>query len=208
MPSPRGTNRAGLFIDVPSRGATDGAIALHSKPRRYGDIRTRLGRDQEEDDPRLAYLKSLYEQLKLLSPEERSAMMDSMLGDMPGEDRRRGRARDSGDYPVERRDIDDPGAIGGLPREMSGDRRTSADEPPPFYGMPKPGGTVDLTGGQPDLAVRRRAVSGAEDRRYAMDAASRIRVDTVGMQPLPRPSRALSASFARRWPSAARIKVL
>jgi hypothetical protein len=183
--------------------------ALLAKPRRYGDTR-RLGRDDDPGDG--PDLESLIEQIKALAPEDQDALIDALMGDEPGEDRRRardrrGRARDN-DYPVERSDLDDPGEIGDLPREMPGDRRRAADEPPPFYGRPEPGGSIDLTEGQPDLAVRRRATGAGEDRRHAMDAARRIRTDTVGIQPHPRASRGMSASFAKRFPSAGRIKVL
>lgn len=196
MPSPRGTNRAGLFIDVPSRGATDSAIGYdtptgYTRARRYGDRRP--ARDEEHDN-RLGYRESLLAQLKLLGPGEQRDLIDELMADLPSEDRRR--ARDDGRYPVELRDIDDPGAIGEVARLRAGDRRRAVDEPPPFYGRPRPGGTIDY------------ADRGAADRRrHAMDAALRVRVDTVGVQPSASQRRA-SASFAARFPSAARIRVL
>ncbi len=198
MPSPRGTNRERLFVDVPSRGATDSVVGYDTpprgfRPRRFGDTRMRPARD----DDREGYLRSLLEQLKLLEPEEQRDLLDELLGDMPSEDRRRDRRARDGEYPVEERDIADPGAIGGLPRSMPGDRRTTGDEPPPFYGRPRPGGTIDW------YADR----TAGDRRQHAMDAARRIRVDTVGVQPSPRSPRS-SASFAARFPSAARIRVL
>lgn len=192
MPSPCGTNRANLYIDVPSRGATDAAISLHSKPRRYGD--RRLGRDAEQDN-RQGYLSALLGQIENLSPEDKAALIDAML-DAPAEDRRR--ARDN--YPVEERDISDPGEIGEVERLQAGDRRRvgGRDEPPPFYGRPRPGGSIDLT----------REGEGDRARRHAMDMAFDIRIDTVATHPSKLAKRAGSTTFDQRWPKAARIRVL
>lgn len=96
----------------------------------------------------------------------------------------------------------------GLPAEGGDRHRMGRDDPPPFEGRPRTGGSMDPMGttlhgnlGMPGMR---------EERRGAMDAALSVRVlprdhdDVRDLKPRPEPS----ALFKRMFPNVARIRVL
>ena len=114
-----------------------------------------------------------------------------------GADRRRLRAQDEGEDPVEylRELIQglDPEDAQALIQSLGGDRRLGRDQPPPFPGRPNPGGEMDpLARWREPGETRQHA---ADRRRYAHDEAS----DRHGYG---------RKGFLERFPGAAHIKTM
>jgi hypothetical protein len=121
-------------------------------------------------------------------------------------DRRRLRAQDANEDPVEYvaalMSEMSPEELGEL-KEMigSGDRRRASDEPPPFPGMPRPGGS--MVGSEEGDPLARWRQPG-EDRRHAADRR-RLAHDQMSNSHAAQDAK---VDFERRFPSAGKIRLM
>ena len=228
MPSPSGRNRAGLFLPA---GRFAGPVAAY-------DSKRGLGRDEdyseEEPDaggeldgiaanhPCAAALTFAGKRLGAA----KMKMLQHLLGEAAMLPEREEDVGEGEDTLLESERWDSA-------RDKKG-RRGAQDEPPPFSGRPRPGGTMDPIRASDSLRriqddawahalaldhARKHGVPGlppvmafdaikaAADE--ALRLASRIQNSTVYLAPAPVPrSIAMDESFARDWPEIARIKLL
>jgi hypothetical protein len=139
---------------------------------------------------------------ELTKPEETDMPYDNRR--RTGADRRRLRAQDANEDPVEYvaalMSEMSPEELGEL-KEMigSGDRRRASDQPPPFPGRPNPGGTME-----PEEDPLKRWRQPGEDRRHAADRRRFAHDSASGS----RAAQDAKYDFERRFPSAARIRVM
>lgn len=170
MPSPRGTNREGLYVDS--------AVFGRSSPQGAYDARRGLARDQ--DDPAAQLLTYLQDKL---DPEDLAEADEMLTRWEAGQDARR--------------------------------RGLGRDELEPFPGRPRVGGEMDpLTEaegrignlGGSEAEFQRREAEARDRRRRAEDRAVNRRLGVASDMAF---DRRLSdpSGFARRFPSAGRIRV-
>jgi|SRR5579862_7719956 len=145
MPSPRGTNHAGLFLpaDWPPSSRPNPVAAYDTMPRPR-----RWARDQFDPNS----VRTLCDDIERLTdslPEDRAAELFHELHQV---------MQAFTDTEDQRRRADDR-------------RRRGYDEPPPFPGRPRPGGEMDpITTPIEDRRVEARRHA-SDSRRLALDAA-------------------------------------
>jgi hypothetical protein len=199
MPSPRGTNRAGLFIPASRFGLVHKAAY---------DARHGLARDAESNEesghPAHEVMRRARASLRTSECEQLRALLGKLLM-------------------AEREDEDDDGSE----QEADGRSRTpdagrmSTDEPPPFSGRPRPGGEVD--------PIVKRAQDAAWQYFLAYDATAKRRkkeqlaaatdmalielprdlsVRYAAPQPRIATDERADRDFAARCPEVARIRII
>jgi hypothetical protein len=201
MPSPRGTNHAGLFVPqswVNPVAAYDSATGL----RRDADDRRRREADDRHhrrgQDWAQRHAAGRDEGEPLTAEEILDELAEGIINSAPTEEH---------DEIVEAcRELADGGHAGnwaddwmsrrGDRRRAADRRRRATDQPPAFPGRPEPGGTM-TTLARNDLAreaalSRREAAEDARRRRYGMDSAPA--------------SASARKSFAERFPNAAAVR--
>jgi hypothetical protein len=178
MPSPRGTNRAGLFIPASRFGAAKAAYDA-KRGLRYGRDQNDDPRDDDTNGEHPAHevLRRARKSLTTAECEPLRALLGRLLM-AEKED-----AEDDDD------DEDEADGRTGTPDAG----RTARDEPPPFPGRPRPGGENEPVLSRAQDAARQhfQLAYGASKRSTQMAVDSRT-----------------AADFAARHPEVARIKVI
>jgi hypothetical protein len=209
MPSPRGTNKAGLFIPASRFGAAKAAYDAKRGLQRYGRDQNDDPRDDDTNGEHPAHevMRRARKSLTTAECEPLRALLGRLLM-------------------AEKEDAeedDDGEADGrtGTPDAGADKRKMGRDEPPPFSGRPRPGGKVD--------PIVKRAQDAAWQYYLAYDATAKRRkkeqlaaatdmalIDqprdlSVYHAPSPPPiatDARTAADFAARHPEVARIKII
>jgi hypothetical protein len=216
MPSPRGTNKAGLFIPASPRfgAAYDGRrglgrdAALSTSPNSGAP----MGRRAEDDDPGEGEHPA-HEVLRRARA-SLSASECQQLRDLLG--RLLMAEQDDGEP-----DDEDADGTTGTPDAGADTRQLGRDETPPFSGRPRPGGEMD--------PIVKRAQDAAWQHFLAFDAVSRRRrkeqlaaatdmaliitprdlsVRHAAQPPRIATDAAADREFAARCPEVARVKII